>query len=187
MKTPILAAAATLALLAIPASAQTPIPVRAFDAVELRGGGELFVRRGPQHRVTLVRGDPNQAAFHVREDGTLVVRPCRTSCRNQNLRVEIVTPELDAASIHGGGSIQVAGGFPAEASVALAIAGGGVIDARALPARSVAASVTGGGLIRAAPRSSLAAAITGGGTIRYTGDPAKTVHITGGGTVTRDR
>ncbi len=188
MKNLLPAAAAAAALLAIPASAQAPIQVGgAFDSVELRGGGELVVRHGAQRRVTLLSGDPNLAGFEVDRDGTLVIRACRTSCRDQNLRVEVVTPELEAAAIHGGGAIRVDGRFPAEDHFAAAIHGGGAIDARAVTARNVAAAIHGGGRIRTSAQRSLAAAIQGGGEILYTGDPETTVSIRGGGRVSRDR
>ena len=183
----ILIAAAGAAALAVPASAQTPIRVGGFDSVELRGGGEIVIRHGSQHRVTLLRGDPNLASFDVRHDGTLVIRPCRTSCRNQRLSVEVVTPEIEGVAINGGGMIRVEGRFPQEDSFAVAINGGGNIDARAVPARSVAASINGGGLIRTHAQRSLAASIRGGGAVTYTGDPRTTVSINGGGTVSRDR
>lgn len=187
MKHVILTAAAAAALLAVPAPAQTPVRVGGFDSVELRGGGDILIRHGAEHRVTLLRGDPSLASFEVERDGTLVIQPCRTSCRNQNLRVEVVTPEVEAVAINGGGSIRIEGGFPREDSLAVAINGGGTIDARAVRARSVAAAINGGGLIRTSAERSLAASIRGGGAVRYLGDPEKTVSIRGGGTVTPDR
>ena len=183
----ILAAGAALAALALPAAAQTPIRVGAFDSIELRGGGEVTVRHGREHRVTLISGDPALASFEVDRDGDLVIRPCRRSCRNQNLRVEVVTPELDAVAIDGGGVIRTEGGFPARNSVALAVNGGGSLDARSLRAANVAAAINGGGRIRTSPGRSLAAAIRGGGAVLYTGDPRTSVSISGGGTVSRDR
>ena len=186
MKKPILACV-FIAAFAVPASPQTPIRVGAFDSIELRGGGEVVVRHGREQRVTLVSGDPNLASFEVDGDGDLVIRPCRSSCRNQKLRVEVVTPELDAVAIHGGGVIRTEGAFPARGSLALAVNGGGMLDARSIRAASVATSIHGGGRIRTSPARSLAASIVGGGAVTYTGDPRTTVSINGGGTVTRDR
>jgi hypothetical protein len=186
---PILAAAALLACYAaIPgATAQTPISVGRFDGIELRGGGELVIRHGAQQRVTMLSGDRAQAGFEVDRQGTLVIRPCRTTCRNQRLRVEVVTPVLEAVAIRGGGTIRAEGGFPVADDIAVAIHGGGTIDTRAVPRRDVAAAIAGGGLIRVAAQRSLAASIVGGGAIRYTGDPQKTVSVNGGGAVTRER
>jgi len=182
----ILAGAAALAL-AAPAAAQTPIRVGAFDSIELRGGGEVIVRYGREHRVTLTAGDPKLASIEVDRDRDLVIRPCRTSCRNQRLRVEIVTPALNAVAIHGGGTIRTEGAFPGRGSLALAVNGGGSLDARSLRADTVAAAINGGGRIRTSPGRTLAASVHGGGAVLYSGDPRTTVSINGGGTVSRDR
>jgi len=189
MTKPILAAIflAALAASAPSASAQTPIAVGRFDSIELRGGGEIVLRHGAEQRVTLIEGNRALAGFDVDADGTLVVRACRTSCRDQRLRVEIVTPEVEAVAIHGGGSIRAEGRFPAGDDLAVAVRGGGAIDARALPARNVAAAVSGGGSIRTAPTENLAASVRGGGAILYTGDPETAVSINGGGAVSRER
>jgi hypothetical protein len=178
---------AALLALAAPAAAQTPVRVGAFDSLELRGGGEVVIRHGREQRVTLISGDPNLASIEVDRDGDLVIRPCRRSCRNQRLKVEVVTPDLGAVAIHGGGVIRTEGAFPARGSLALAVNGGGILDARAIRADSVATAINGGGRIRTSPARTLAASIRGGGAVTYTGDPRTTVSINGGGTVTRDR
>ena len=186
MNRSILAATAAAAL-AAPAVAQTPVRVGVFDSIELRGGGEVIVRHGREHRVTIVSGDPSLASIEVDGDRDLVIRPCRSSCRDQRLRVEVVAPELNAVAIHGGGTIRTEGAFPARGSLALAVNGGGSLDARALRADAVAVAIHGGGRIRTSPARTLAAAIRGGGAVFYTGDPRTTVSIDGGGTVSRDR
>jgi hypothetical protein len=181
------ASAFLLAAAAGPAAAQTPVRVASFDSLELRGGGEVIVRHGREQRVTIIGGDPTLASIAVDADHDLVIRPCRTSCRNQRLRVEVVTPELDAIAIHGGGSIRTEAGFPHRRVLALAVNGGGNLDARTMPADTVAGAINGGGRIRTSPLRTLAAAIHGGGAITYTGDPSTTVSVNGGGAVTRDR
>lgn len=183
----IVLAAAAAAALAAPSAARTPVRVGAFDSIELRGGGDVVVRHGRTHSVTIVGGDPNLALIEVDRDGDLVIRPCRRSCRNQRLSVEVVTPELDAAAISGGGTIRTEGAFPARGSLALAVNGGGTLDARSIRSDSVAGAINGGGRIRTSPARTLAASIRGGGAITYTGNPRTTVSINGGGTVTRDR
>ena len=175
---------ALLALaLAAPAAAQTPVPVGKFDALSLVGGGTVTVRHGPVHRVTLLRGNLATSSVEV-DDGDLEIRACRRSCRNYRLEVEVVTPDLHAVSITGGGAIRFAG-FPAQRALAASVTGGGNLDARGLTADSVAASVKGGGIITAAPRRSLAASIHGGGLVRYTGNPTRSVSVHGGGSVVR--
>lgn len=173
--------------LAAPAAAQAPIPVRAFDSIELVGGGEVIVRHGAEQRVTLLSSDRELAAFEVDGDNDLVIRACRRTCRNHNLRVEVVTPALDGIAITGGGRIRTEQGFAARGSIALAVTGGGDLDARTIRADSVAAAVRGGGRISTTAERSLVASVSGGGAIRYRGDPAKTVSIRGGGAVQPDR
>jgi hypothetical protein len=180
-------AAAAILAAAAPAAAQTPVRVPTFDSLELRGGGEVIVRHGREQRVTILGGDPNLASITVDPDHDLVIRPCRSSCRNQRLRVEVITPELDAIAIHGGGEIRTEAGFPQRRVLALAVNGGGNLEARSMRADTVAGAVNGGGRIRTSPVRTLAAAIHGGGAISYTGDPSTTVSVNGGGAVTRDR
>lgn len=187
MNKTILSLALAFPLAILPAAAQTPVSVPRFDSIELRGGGEVILRHGPQQRVTVLRDDARLAAFNVERGGKLVIRACRTSCRQQHLRVEIVTPQLDGVAITGGGSIGAANRFPLVGNFAAAIHGGGTIDARGIPASNVAAAIHGGGRIRTAPQRHLTAAIHGGGAITYTGNPHKIVGVHGGGTVTGER
>ena len=177
-------AIAALAM-AAPAAAQGPVAVGRFDSIELQGGGHVTVRHGATQRVTILRGNRELTRFAV-ERGTLEIDACIRSCRNYDLRVEIVTPDVDALAIRGGGEIRVEGAFPRQAELAVAVTGGGNIDARQIASRNVAASISGGGLIRAHPSDNLAASINGGGTVRYVGDPERTIAINGGGNVHRD-
>jgi len=170
-------------LAAAPSAAQTPVSVGRFDSVELRGGGRVTIRHGDTQRVTLLRGDTEMSRISVDADGTLEIRACVRSCSNYRLEVEIVTPQLEAIAISGGGSIRSEGGFAERRHLALAISGGGELDATAVPAANVAASVHGGGAILTRARTTLAASINGGGAIRYRGDPAVTASVNGGGTV----
>ena len=167
------------------AAAQAPVPVPAFDSIELRGGGHIAIRHGSTQRVTLVRGSPEMTRFRVDRQGRLTIDACVRSCRDYDLRVEIVTPRVDAVAITGGGAIRTEGAFPARNSLAVAITGGGSIDVRPIEARSVAAAIRGGGSIMTRPRNSLAASISGGGAITYWGSPSVTSSINGGGTVRR--
>lgn len=174
-----------------PATAQTSVPVGHFDALELRGGGSVVIRRGERHRVTLIRGNLETTAVELDtargNERSLVIRACRTSCRDYDLRIEIVTPDIDAVAITGGGAVRVEPGFARQGNLALAVIGGGAIDATALPASNVAASVRGGGSIRTAPTAALAASVSGGGAILYSGNPQVVTSVHGGGAVTRAR
>ena len=174
-------ASAMLAL--APAAAQTPVSVPEFDSLELRGGGRVTVRHGAEQRVTLVRGDPGITRFEVDREGRLRIDACTRTCRNYDLRVEIVTPELDAVAIHGGGTIRADGRFPEREVLAIAVSGGGAIDMSAIAVADVAAAVHGGGSITTRARDTLAASIHGGGSVRYLGDPSVSSAISGGGSV----
>lgn len=174
------------AVLPLAAAAAEPVPVAAFRTIELVGGGTVTVRPGPVQQVNLIEGDRRISAFAV-DDGALTIRACRTSCRDYRLRVEIVTPRIEGVAIRGGGRVDLASGFRPQPRLALAIAGGGRIDADRLPAEAVAAAVRGGGSIETAARSTLAASVNGGGLIRYRGDPEVSSAVRGGGRVMRLR
>ena len=174
------------ALLAAPASlAATPVSVGHFDQIELRGGGHVVVRHGANQSVTLIKGSADITGFHIRDGKKLVIDACANNCPNGNydLEIEIVTPELAAAAIDGGGHIQAESGFPAQHDFAAAIDGGGHLDMAALSADKVEAAVNGGGHIEVKAVRSLEAAIDGGGSIVYHGDPEVTQAIDGGGSV----
>ena len=174
-----------LLLAAAPAAAQGPVAVPSFDSVELQGGGHVVVRHGPTQRVTIIRGNSEMTRFRVERD-RLEILACVRSCRNYDLQVEIVTPDIGGLAIRGGGAIRVEGRFPRRDELAIAVTGGGAIDARLIEAGDVAASISGGGSIRTHASARLAASINGGGAVRYRGDPETTVAINGGGSVTAD-
>lgn len=182
---------AAVALLALaPAAPAETIPVAKFNSIELRGGGQVVLRHGPVQRVTLIKGSMAHSRIAIEAEGRrhdrLVLEPCSRQCpRNYEFEVEIVTPDLKAVAVRGGGDIATASPFPKSDSLAVAVTGGGQIDVRSARAHSVAAAVHGGGVILARPENSLAASVNGGGEIRYWGEPAVVTSINGGGTVTR--
>ena len=116
-----------------------------FNSVELHGGGTLTIRHGAAQRVTLLSGNLETSRFSVDDEGRLTIRACEGSCHNYRLRVEIVTPEIDAVAINGGGSVRAEGNFPQRGDLALAVHGGGALDMMAIEAGSVAAAIRGGG------------------------------------------
>ena len=174
---------AALGTIAAPAATQTPVPISAFDSIELRGGGTVTIRHGGRQRVTLLSGDLDTSRFSVDEQGKLTITACRNSCHDYRLRVEIVTPDLEGVGIRGGGSIRTEGDFPYRDVLAAGVHGGGSLDVAAIEAGIVTAGIQGGGSIRTHARDSLVAGIQGGGTIRYLGDPRVTSGIEGGGSV----
>ncbi|MBS0334913.1 MAG: DUF2807 domain-containing protein [Proteobacteria bacterium] len=177
-------AAAPIAAAPMSAVAQTVVPVEKFTSVDLHGGGTITIRQGPVQRVTLVRGDPDRARFRVR-DGHLVMSPCEGVCWGPHrFEVEIETPVLNGAEIHGGGQITAHGAFPPQGAVEAAIMGGGLIDLKDVPAQSATAAIHGGGRILVAGRDSVQASIFGGGSIRYVGHPPSvSSSIHGGGSI----
>ena len=165
-----------------PATAQTPVALERFDEIELRGGGSVTIRQGAEQRVTMLRGDPSLTRFRV-EDGRLTIDACIRSCRDYDLEIEIVVPEIDAVAIQGGGHIATQGGFGDPRELTAAVSGGGMLDLRSINATSVTAAVQGGGSIRARARANLVAAVQGGGSITYWGDPQVVSNISGGGSI----
>ncbi|THD68555.1 DUF2807 domain-containing protein [Phenylobacterium sp.] len=181
---PLLAAVIAIAIAPAVAAAETVVPVGKFSGVELHGGGVINIRQGPVQRVTLVRGDPAVAHFEVNGRGRLIVSPCEGFCwGSHHLEVDIETPDLNAAEIHGGGHIVAKGAFTPQSAVSAAIHGGGGIDIKDVPAQSASVAIHGGGKIFVAAQTSLDAEIYGGGVIRYAGHPTVSSSIHGGGTV----
>src|SRR5690349_25124506 len=95
-----------LLLAAVPAAAQGPVAVPAFDSIDLRGGGSVILRHGAVQQVRLIRGSAEVSGFTVDDDGRLKIEVCVDRCRDYELEVEIVTPDIDALAVRGGGSIR---------------------------------------------------------------------------------
>jgi hypothetical protein len=153
----------------------------------LRGGGHVVLKPGSVQRVTLLKGSTQYTRFHIDSgsDG-LQIDACDARCpQHYDLEIEIVSPEINAIAVEGGGSIDAAGGFPRRNELSLAVSGGGSIDVRQMPASTVNAAVNGGGDIRTAPHTSLHAAVNGGGQILYWGNPSVAQAVTGGGSIER--
>jgi hypothetical protein len=162
------------------------VSVPPFRSIELRGGGHVTLRPGPEQRVTLLSGSARYTQFHVRHEGQLVIHACDNNCpRHYDLEIEIVTPAIQGVALSGGGEIVAERGFGHQRSIGTAIEGGGEIDVRAIPVSSADAAVDGGGDIRLSAERSLEAAVNGGGNISYWGNPSVTSAVDGGGSVNR--
>ena len=123
----------------------------------------------------------------MEEPGKLVIDACNSDCPMQyDLEIEIVTPDVRAVAISGGGRIESMPGFPAQGAITAAVNGGGHIDLRSVSAENGTAAVDGGGHIEIRTSGHLTAAVNGGGNIRYVGDPQVTTAIDGGGSVQRE-
>ena len=180
-------AAFTSALAATIASAQTTVPLAQFNSIELRGGGHVVLRHGAQQKVTIVQGSTKYTKFEMEDAGKLVIDACNSDCPMQyDLEIEIVTPDVHAVAISGGGRIESAPGFPAQGAITAAVNGGGHIDLRNVAAENGTAAVDGGGHIEIKASLHLTAAVNGGGNIRYVGNPQVTTAIDGGGSVQRE-
>jgi hypothetical protein len=167
-----------------PVLAAELVPVPQFRSVELRGGGNVVVVPGPAERVTILEGSSQFTHMYVENDGQLRIDACDERCpREYRLRIEIQSPRVPSLAVSGGGQITTVGGFAPEGHLAVAVNGGGKIDARSVDASSVSAAVNGGGELLVRPRQSLAAAVNGGGNIRYWGNPSVSMAVRGGGNV----
>ena len=177
----------TCALLAAaPALASELVPVPHFKSVELRGGGEVIVQRGPVQRVTLIEGSSRYTRVRVVHDEKLAIDVCDSECpRNYRLKVIVESPNLPYLAVDGGGKVSTAGGFGGQEELVAAVNGGGLIDATSVPAGKATAAVNGGGEIKVRAVRALTAAVRGGGVVRYWGDPQVTSAIDGGGVVQR--
>jgi putative autotransporter adhesin-like protein len=182
----LLASVAATILLSVPASAAEVVPLPHFDGVGLRGGGHVTLKYGPEQHVTLLKGSTQYTRFTVEHGGGLTIDACNDRCPSHyDLEIEIVSPEIGSVAIEGGGRINAEGSFPARSRLDVAISGGGEIDARAVPASAVDASVNGGGAMKVAASGQLNAAVNGGGEIVYWGNPQVSQAVSGGGAIRR--
>lgn len=176
-----------LVLASAPTIAQ-PVPTSPFRSVQLLGGGEVEIHPGARQSVSLIAGDPAITGFSVDRSGQLKIATCRRDCpARYRMKVLIVSPQAPDAAISGGGKIAFASGFAPTRDVAVAIQGGGLIEARPLQVHELTAAVNGGGAIAAGRVGRLTAAINGGGKITYEGDAEVTQAVHGGGLVSRSR
>jgi hypothetical protein len=167
-----------------PALASEFVPLPHFDAVELRGGGNVTVVPGPVERVTIVEGSTRFTRLYVDRERTLMIDTCNSDCpHSYRLRVQIESPNVPTLAVDGGGTISAAPGFGPQRRLVAAVNGGGIIDTRALDAGDVTAAVNGGGKLFVRARSALTGAVHGGGSVRYWGNPQVTSAIHGGGSV----
>jgi putative autotransporter adhesin-like protein len=161
---------------------QEAISVAPFNSIELRNGGRVKVRYGASQRVTLVKGNAQEFKITV-DGGRLVIDKVRHTERGQATEVEVVTPNLNGLAVANGGLLQSIGDFPGQASIALAVNEGGIVDARSITVQSATASVYSGGRIYVKPQTTLVASVAQGGAITYWGKPRVTSSIKRGGVV----
>jgi hypothetical protein len=175
---------AATTLLTAASFAGNDVKLPPFSAIAVHGGGEVKVSYGPVQRVTIIKGDMKVARVEVKGQ-TLDLAACTGMCwGHHELLVEVVTPNLAALDIHGGGSISAQGTFPKLSQIRAEVHGGGEADISAIPIETVNAQVHGGGSLRVKALNTLNAQVHGGGEVNYVGHPA---HITsqthGGGSI----
>ena len=177
------------AVVALPAQthAAEVVPTPAFRSIDLRGGGDVTIVRGPVQRVTIVSGSSQFTHIYLEREGQLRIDACNSRCpRNYPLQIRIESPTVPSVAIEGGGTIVAARGFAPQANLAAAVHAGGTIDLRAVDAREVSAAINAGGDIYVRPRVSLSAAVHAGGDIHYSGNPQVSMAVSNGGNVSRD-
>ncbi len=166
--------------------AQTVIATAPFRSVELQNGGSVIIRYGPMQRVTLLQSDAGEADVVV-EGSRLRISKCRTCRHDRRLRVEVITPILESVTVAHGGTMALEDEFPAQTRLVATVSNGGRIDARALTAEQVTASVEQGGGIWTRASRRLDASVTQGGAITYWGEPTVRSNVEHGGVVVRGR
>ena len=191
-------------------SEQRPVPVAAFDSVELKGPDRVVVRVGGAQSVTMAGDSAVLAEMEVAvERGRLIVkrrgRLSNVSGDNERATVTVTVPQLAAASVGGsgdmtvdrvgGGSFEAAVGGSGElrigqaqaARIEAAVGGSGVLSFAQIQADSVEMAVGGSGAIEAAGRTrSIEAAIGGSGNIRAGGLQSENADIAVAGSGTAD-
>lgn len=167
-----------------PAIATETIAVAPFKSIELRGGGDILLRRAPVQRVTLLEGSSQYTSVHTSSRGRLRIDACNAQCpHNYRLNILVESPVVPMLGVDGGGKIIVGDGFPAQEQLVSAVNGGGVIDTAAMAVDSATASINGGGEVKVHALRMLTAAVNGGGLVSYWGNPRLTTAIRGGGAV----
>jgi len=169
--------------LALPASAETVVPLAPFQGIDLHGGGDVVLKHGSVQRVTILKGSLQYSKLTV-VNGTLDVSACEDwwHCpSNYDFKVEIETPGVTAIAVHGGGDLSTEGAFPAQDRLALDIHGGGDADLKAIPVRNASVSVHGGGDLKVTATEALSGSVEGGGDVTYWGHPKTLAVATHGG------
>jgi hypothetical protein len=176
------------AVVALPAQTRAAqvVPTPAFRSVDLRGGGDVTIVRGPVQRVTIMSGSSAFTHIYLAKEGQLRIDACNSRCpRNYPLHIRIESPTVPSVAVAAGGTIVAARGFAPQAHLAAAVHAGGTIDLRAVDATDVSAAVNAGGDIYIRPRATLSAAVNAGGDIHYSGNPRVSMAIANGGNVSR--
>src|SRR5262245_39085439 len=145
-----------------PATTGTGIPVGRFRSVTLHSGGEVILRHGSSHRVSIIEGGAGCARVEIEDGDHLVIERIHGKCGRYGLVVEVVTPEIAEVTVTDGGTLRAVDGFPKQNELVVTVENGGTIDARSLKPEVVIAEVNSGGRILTKSANSLLASVTQG-------------------------
>ncbi len=152
-----------------------------FSTIDVSDGGVVTIRPASSYSIRVIQGAEKVDAS-VR-GGTLRLR-CKKPCRTATRRViEVSTPRVSKASVSGGGRMTFVAGFMGQEKLTLKVSRGGTIEAFAVRAQEVDATVAGGGRINLTAERELDATVIGSGEIVYAGQPEVRETTKGGGTI----
>lgn len=174
-----------------------------FNSIDCNGSNEIRVFRDTVYRV-IVTGYQNLVPAYTTNvsGGKLRLEyEDNTRVRNDNISVDVYTPDVNNITLNGSGNIRINPGFEGvfggeiNGSGNLYLAGGdfrqatyrvkgsGNISARNAVADTVHATISGSGNIELTVVDYLVARISGSGNIDYWGSPVADIDISGSGRV----
>ncbi len=73
----------------------------------------MTLKYGKEQHVTLIKGSTQFTRFSIEQGGGLSIDACNDNCPSHyDLEIEIVSPNISAIAIEGGGTICRAGKLP---------------------------------------------------------------------------
>ena len=182
-----------------------PRDVSGFDAVELRGAGNLSIRQTGTEGLTVEAEEEvlPKITTEVKE-GRLIIgpEPNTTICTNEPINYELTVDVLRALGVSGSGNVEAEGISTGELAVTISgagnvrisgevdrqkvnISGSGKYRAQDLRSKEVEIDVGGAGsaIVNASDR--LDARVSGAGSVEYVGDPTVEQDVSGAGQVSR--
>jgi hypothetical protein len=174
-----------------------------FNSIDCNGSNEVRVFRDTVYRV-VVTGYQNLVpsyTTHVSGGKLRLEYEDNLNVRNDNISVDVYTPELNNITLNGSGNIRIDQGFEGvfggeingSGNLYLAdghfyratyrVKGSGNISARNAVADTVHATISGSGNIELTVVDYLTARISGSGNIDYWGSPVVDIDISGSGRI----
>ncbi|MGC4028349.1 MAG: head GIN domain-containing protein [Steroidobacteraceae bacterium] len=168
--------------------------IGAFDAIDLRGAGDLDVHIGPAAPLRVTGTARALANLETRVRGNTLMIQQKGGWfwlpSSSDVEIHVTLPQLSSVILNGAGDVDIgnlaggelaltlqgAGNLEAEGRVdtlRARINGAGNMDLSDLAAQDATVSVNGAGNLRINATASLAATVNGVGSIRYRGKPAK--------------